>query len=305
MLLRQHGGGHQDGHLLAVLHRFERGAQRDLGLAVADVAAHQPIHRPATQHVGLDVFDGPLLVGRLGVRERLLQLALPGGIGREGEAGRRLARGVDLEQVLGQLGDRTPHPSLGPLPVCAAQPRQSGSRAAGVTGDSPDHVGRQEDLVVTGEVELQVLLGGAAVLALGHPGIARDPMVDVHHGVPDRQLPDQVARHHPLGRGQPPHPGRAEQLSVAEHQQARRAVGESGSQRSMDQPDRARRRRLAQLRLRGHAQATLVEQLANAAGLVGADDHPARCRRQLDQPAANALGPAGQDRSGSVAGVAL
>ena len=36
---------HQDGDLLAVLHRLERGPHGDLGLAVADVAADQPVHR--------------------------------------------------------------------------------------------------------------------------------------------------------------------------------------------------------------------------------------------------------------------
>ena len=47
VLLRQHGGRHQHRHLLAVLHRLEGGAQRDLGLAVADVAA-----RPAGPSAG-------------------------------------------------------------------------------------------------------------------------------------------------------------------------------------------------------------------------------------------------------------
>ena len=37
---------HEDRDLLAVLGRLERGAQRDLGLAVADVADDEPVHRP-------------------------------------------------------------------------------------------------------------------------------------------------------------------------------------------------------------------------------------------------------------------
>ncbi len=65
VLLRQHGGRHQHRHLLAVLHRLEGGAQRDLGLAVADVAADQPIHRPAAEHVALHLLDGAQLVRRL------------------------------------------------------------------------------------------------------------------------------------------------------------------------------------------------------------------------------------------------
>ena len=47
VLLGQDGGGHQDGDLLAVHHRFEGGAQRHLGLAVAHIAADQAVHRAA------------------------------------------------------------------------------------------------------------------------------------------------------------------------------------------------------------------------------------------------------------------
>ena len=70
--------GHQDRDLLAVLHRLERRPHRDLGLAVADVAADQPVHRDRPLHVALDLVDGAELVRGLHVREGVLQLALPG-----------------------------------------------------------------------------------------------------------------------------------------------------------------------------------------------------------------------------------
>ena len=57
MLKRQHRRRRENGHLLAVHHRLERGAHRDLGLAVADVAAQQAIHRRRRFHVALDVGD--------------------------------------------------------------------------------------------------------------------------------------------------------------------------------------------------------------------------------------------------------
>ena len=57
VLLRQQRGRHQHRHLLAVLHRLERRPDRDLGLAVADVAADQPVHRDRLLHVGLDLVD--------------------------------------------------------------------------------------------------------------------------------------------------------------------------------------------------------------------------------------------------------
>ena len=55
MLVGQQCGGHQDGDLLAVLYGLERGADSDLGLAVADVAADHPVHRDGLLHIGLDL----------------------------------------------------------------------------------------------------------------------------------------------------------------------------------------------------------------------------------------------------------
>ena len=77
VLLGEQRGGHEHGHLLAVLHGLERGPDGDLGLAEADVAAHEAVHRVVGLHVGLHVVDGRELVGRLLVGEGLLQLALP------------------------------------------------------------------------------------------------------------------------------------------------------------------------------------------------------------------------------------
>ena len=47
VLAREQRGRHHDCDLLAVHRRDEGGAQRHLGLAEADIAAHQPVHRLA------------------------------------------------------------------------------------------------------------------------------------------------------------------------------------------------------------------------------------------------------------------
>ncbi len=86
VLLHEQRRRHEHRDLLAVLNGLERGAHRDLGLAVADVTGEQAVHRDRPLHVGLDLVDGGQLVGRLGERERLLQLALPRGVRREGVA---------------------------------------------------------------------------------------------------------------------------------------------------------------------------------------------------------------------------
>ena len=117
--------GHQDGDLLAVLHRLERGPHRDLGLAVADVAADQPVHRHRPFHVVLDLVDGGELVRGLDVGEGVLQLALPRGVRPEREAGRGHPGRVQLDQLRGDLLDRLAGPALGLGPVRAAQPVQA------------------------------------------------------------------------------------------------------------------------------------------------------------------------------------
>ena len=77
VLVGQQGGGHQHRDLLAVLHSLERRAHRDLGLAVADVAAYHPVHRDGLFHIRLDLADGGQLVDGFGEPEGVLHLGLP------------------------------------------------------------------------------------------------------------------------------------------------------------------------------------------------------------------------------------
>ena len=155
MLRREHRRGHEDGHLHAVGDGLERRAQRDLGLAVADVADHQPVHRPPALQVGLDLRRRPQLVDRLLVREGGLHLLLPRAVGRDRPAVRPLARRVQLEQLLGQVGDRLADARLGALPLAAAEARQVRVLAAGVARDALDLLDRHPDAAALGEMELE------------------------------------------------------------------------------------------------------------------------------------------------------
>ena len=96
VLLGQDGGGHQDGGLLAVQDALHHGPEGHLRLAVAHVAAQQPVHGPGLLHVRLDLRDAPQLVVGLGVVKGLLKLPLPGGVRGEGEARPLLPLGVQL-----------------------------------------------------------------------------------------------------------------------------------------------------------------------------------------------------------------
>ena len=77
MLKRQDGRRREKCHLLSVHHRLERGAHRDLGLPIPDVAAEEAVHRRRRFHVPLDVGDGVRLIDRQVPLEGIVELALP------------------------------------------------------------------------------------------------------------------------------------------------------------------------------------------------------------------------------------
>ena len=106
MLLGQDRGRDQHGHLPAVLRRLEGGPDRHLGLAEADVAADQPVHRARPLHVGLGLGDGPDLVGGGDEGEGGLEFLLPGRVGPEGVARLGLAARLDLEEFSREVEGR-------------------------------------------------------------------------------------------------------------------------------------------------------------------------------------------------------
>ena len=91
MLLCQHGCGHQHSDLLVVHHGLEGSAQRDLRLAVARIAADQPVHRARLLHILLDCANGIDLIVGLHVGEASLQFLLPLSVDREGVSAHDLA----------------------------------------------------------------------------------------------------------------------------------------------------------------------------------------------------------------------
>ena len=113
----QDGGGHQDGALLAVHHALEGRADGHLGLAEADIAAQQAVHRHRALHVGLDLLDAAQLVVGLVVGEAPLKVVLPVGVLPEGVALGGLALGVELDQLVCHVLDRLFDPRRGSWPT--------------------------------------------------------------------------------------------------------------------------------------------------------------------------------------------
>ena len=201
MLLGEDRRRHQHHHLLALGRRLVGGTQRDLGLAVADVAADQPVHRPVGLHVGLDRLDRVDLVGGLAIGERALELELPLAVGLEHVALARLALGVEVEQLAGELAGRAARARLDRVPALRAERRELRRVAAraDVARDLRQLLGRREDLVVALVLELEVVAGDAGERLRLEAGEAGDAVVLVDDVVADAQVGE--GRHRPAAAG--------------------------------------------------------------------------------------------------------
>ena len=191
MLLDQQRGGHEHGHLLAVLHGLEGRAQRDLGFAEPHIAADQAIHRHGLFHVGFNFVDGGELVGGFLIGEGVFQLFLPWGVRAEREALGALAGGVQLDQVVGDLVDVLAGLGLGGRPVGAAELVELGCLGADVFADLVELVGGDEQLVRRGaalgrrifddQVFASGFVGAGADGALAHFDEPANAVLLVHH----------------------------------------------------------------------------------------------------------------------------
>ena len=221
-------------------------AQRHLGLAVADVAADQAVHRPRLLHVRLDLLDRVELVRRLAVRERVLEVELPLAVGRERVTGAPLALRVEVDQLARQRLRGAPGAQLHLLPGLAAELRQRRvARArADVAGDLVELVARHEDAVAVLVLELEVVARHAADRLRLEAGEAGDAVVLVN----DRVAGPEVGERRDRGAAAGARPGPALRRAAAAQQpvlRARwRASGRApGSPRAAQPPRTTRRAR--------------------------------------------------------------
>jgi hypothetical protein len=96
------------------------------------------------------------------------------------------ARGVQLEQLLGQIADRLADTLFCPQPVRPAELRELRVLASRVAADPPDLLDRDEDLVRAGEAQLEVVPLLARASATEHLLVTGDPVVDVDDEVAGR-----------------------------------------------------------------------------------------------------------------------
>jgi hypothetical protein len=121
VLAREQRGRCDHRNLLSAHRRDERGAQRDLCLAEADVAADQAIHRLALGEVAEHVRDRLFLVVGFLPREALDELVEGALLGFEHRRTAQRAGGGGAQQLVGDLADAFLEPRLAPLPAFAAE----------------------------------------------------------------------------------------------------------------------------------------------------------------------------------------
>ena len=196
MLLREDGRRHQHQDLLAVDRDCECRAQRDLGLAEADVAADQAVHRVRRLEILLHRFDRCALVLRLAVWKLVLELLDPLVLHVVRDPGLGLALCVELQQFPGHLAQMSARARLQVVPCLAAELRESRRLRIGadVTADLADLLVRNVDPVVSAIGEQEVVARDACDLLRLEAEQLRDAVVLVHHVVARAQVGEALKR---------------------------------------------------------------------------------------------------------------
>ena len=202
VLQSQHGGGHQNGHLLRVAAGLEGGAHGHFGLAEAHVAAHEAVHRVLAFHVALHVVGGFQLVGGVLVDERSLQLVLQVVVGRKLESGRAFALGVEFNQFARNVLNLALGLVFQAVPCTAAEGAEVGfgTVLAAVFSDAVQRVDAHIKQVAFVVNQADSLLRLAVVLDGFEAVEAPDAVVDVGHIVAGLQFVEVFQRDGLLGR---------------------------------------------------------------------------------------------------------
>ena len=178
LLGEQRGRGDQR-DLPAVRDRLEGRAHRDFGLAVPDVPAEQPVHRPRPLHRRADLLATRTLIGRRVERERGGELPVPLVVRGEGKPCGGLALGGQPQQFGGHLADllfRAPFRSAPGAPAYRVQASLRSTSPRVIAPDQVDAFDRHEQPPATRVFQTQEVL---VVRAL-HAGKAPDPVLEVN-----------------------------------------------------------------------------------------------------------------------------
>ena len=165
VLLGQNRGRHQYRHLFTTQNAQKRGPQSDLGFSVANIAAHQPVHRLGAVEIGQDIVNGQLLTARFFKRKAGHKLPVLRPINRQDGSLGGLPDRMHLQQLARHGQDGFPGFALDPLPLLGAQTVEGRAAftAPGVLLDQIDPLNRQVQPISTCVLELQIV-----ALGIGH-----------------------------------------------------------------------------------------------------------------------------------------
>ena len=182
VLLGQQRGGHQHGDLAPVGRGDKGRAHGHFGLAEADIAADQAIHRFAAAHIGEHRVDGGGLIRRLfkGKTRGEAPVIDLGAVKRQARS--RLAAGVHFEQLSGHVAGLFPRFAPRFVPLLGAQAMQRGALgiAACVAADQLQRGHRHIQLRALGVLQGEELGVHAIHGQVDQTPIAADAVFGVH-----------------------------------------------------------------------------------------------------------------------------
>ena len=188
MLTREQRGRHHDRDLLAAHGRDKGGAQRDFGLAEADIAANQTIHRPAGAEVFERSVDRGLLIFGLLIGETRAEFVIHAGRDNELLRFAQFAFGRNLHQLMGDFADAVLHPRFARLPSAAAEPIKFDFEVFGaVARQQVDILDRQIELGVAGIMQFEAVMRCAGCFDRLQADEAPDAVIDMHHKIASRE----------------------------------------------------------------------------------------------------------------------
>ena len=224
VLAHQERGRGEDRHLPARARDDECGAQRHLRLAEPDVAADQPIHRPAGAQIVEDRLDRGVLVVGLLVGKARRELLVQAGRRLQMRALAERAPRRDVDQLAGDLADPLFHLGLAHLPAEAAElVERCRSLGRAVARQKVEVLDRHEQLVAALVDQSQAVVRRAAHLERDEAVVAADAVIVVDDEVALGErcdLGDELVGAAPAARRarQPV----AEDVGLGEHAMARR-----------------------------------------------------------------------------------
>jgi len=180
--------------LFSVLHGLECGADRNLGLAEADVTTNESIHRHCPFHVALHLGDRAALVESLDVRKGGLHVVLPWRVDCKGVPLGGDATLIQNDKFLGDLLNGRAHLRFGAREVGTAEAVHGRRFAADVLANRVDLIGRHVQLVAALVGEQQVVALCAADRAADETLELADTVVVVNDVVAGLQVLECGAR---------------------------------------------------------------------------------------------------------------